>query len=191
MNKDELKDDDKVSTGENMLAVVQTKLAPKCKDPKILTLPCTTVKKMMEQYIFDMKDPYVPRSTTLLMGSSFMKHPSNMPSICSISLIDPRPKQICYLKRDNRMEVRAVLDRYLENLHQQVRSLHSSLTDETRVLSLGTQPWKAIFWISGQKYYHIPFMEWILKKLSKMGGLTLEGNEYMTKGVQVHQKKPG
>ena len=37
--KEELKADEKVSKEENVLAVVQIKLPPKCTDPEILTIP--------------------------------------------------------------------------------------------------------------------------------------------------------
>ena len=146
-NKDELTGDEKVSKEENVLAVVQKKLPSEYKDPNNFIIPRTTEKKRMKRKILDMKDPYVPYYTPVLLGKLVMKRPSDMPSVCSIIEIDPGPKRICDLKRDNRLEVRAIMDRYLENLHQQVRSLYFSLTDETRVL--GTQLWKAIFLISG------------------------------------------
>ena len=48
-----------------------------------------------------------------------------------------------------------------------------------------------LFFISGQRYYHIPFMEWVMKKLFKMGGLTPGSNfEFMAEGVNVHMKNP-
>ena len=189
MNKEELKDDDKVSTGENVLAVVQTKLAPKCKDPEILTIPCTTVKKRMKQHILDVKNPYIPCFTPVLLGKLVMKRPSGMPIVCSIIEIDPGPERICNLKGDGRMKVKVALDRYLESPHQQIRSLHFNRTDdETRVPPLGPPPWRGkselvpfrnytkrqvgadyckLFFKSGQEYYHIPFMEWIMKKVFK------------------------
>jgi hypothetical protein len=112
------------------------------------------------------------------------------------------------------MEVKVALDRYLENFHQQIRSLHFNRTDdETRVPPLGPPPWRGkselvpfrnytkrqvgadyckLFFKSGQEYYHIPFMEWVMKKLFKMGGLTPGRNfEFMAEGVLVHRKKPG
>ena len=49
-----------------------------------------------------------------------------------------------------------------------------------------------LFFKSGQEYYRIPFMEWVMKKLFKMGGLTPGRNfEFMAEGVLVHRKKPG
>ena len=48
-----------------------------------------------------------------------------------------------------------------------------------------------LFFKSGQEYYHIPFMEWIIKKVFKMSSLDRGGDEFMEKGVQVHRKKPG
>ena len=112
------------------------------------------------------------------------------------------------------MEVKATLDRYHENLHQQVQSLHSSLIDETKFPYLGEPPWKDILWIgttegipfqtrikrqvgadhwqlffiSGQEYYHIPFVEWVMKKLFKMSGPDPGDDEYMAKGVQFYIK---
>ena len=172
----------------------------------------------MKRKILDMQDLYVPCSTPVLLGKFLMKRPSDMPLGCSIIEINPGPERICILKGDDRRKIRAAMDRYLKNLHQQVWSLHSNLTDETRVPPLGPPPWKeklwvgttegvpfrirtrrpmgddhcTLFFISGQRYYHIPFMEWVMKKLFKMSGLTPGSNfEFMAKGVQVHRKKPG
>uniref|UniRef100_A0A803QRD5 Retrotransposon gag protein n=1 Tax=Cannabis sativa TaxID=3483 RepID=A0A803QRD5_CANSA len=40
-NKHKLRGNEKVSEGENVLAVLQKKLPPKCKDPGTFTIPCT------------------------------------------------------------------------------------------------------------------------------------------------------
>lgn len=135
-----------------------------------------------------------------------MKRPSDMPIVCSIIEIDPGPERICNIKGDDRMVVKAALDRYLESPHQQVQSLHSSITDETKWPYLREPPWKEVLWIgttegvpfrnqwqlffiSGQDY-HTPFMEWAMKKLFKMSGPDPVGDEYMEKGVPVYIKHP-
>ena len=145
-----------------------------------------------------------------------MKHSSDKPSVCSIIEIDPGPKRVCNLNGDDRMEVRATLNCYFKNPHPQAQSLHPTLTDATTFPYLGEPPWKEVLWIgkservssqnrkrrqvganncklfliSGQKYYHIPFMEWVMKKLFKMSGPDPGGDEYMEKGVQVYIRHP-
>lgn len=48
-NKRELKGDEKVSVRENVSAVIQKKLPPKCKDPGTITIPCTIGNKRIER----------------------------------------------------------------------------------------------------------------------------------------------
>ena len=141
-NKEDLTADEKVSKAENVLAVIQKTLPREYKDPNNFTIRRTTGNKRMKHRILDMKDLYVPCSTPVMLGKFVMKRPSDMPLVCSIIEIDPGPERICNLKGDDRREVKATLDCYLENLHHQVRSLHSNLTDETRVPPLGPPPWK-------------------------------------------------
>ena len=39
-SKRKLKGNEKVSMGENVLAILEKKLPPKCKDPGMFTIPC-------------------------------------------------------------------------------------------------------------------------------------------------------
>ena len=196
--KEELKADEKVSKEENVLAVVQKKFPSEYKDPNNFIIPRTTRNKRMKRKILDMQDLYVPCYTPVLLGKFAMKHPSDMPIVCSKAEIDPGPKRVC--------------NHYLESPHQKVNSLHSFMNDETRVPPLGPPPWRGkselvpfrnytkrqvgvdyckLFFKSSQEYYHIPFMEWVMKKLFKMGGLTPGSNfEFMAEGVNVHMKNP-
>ncbi|XP_062093502.1 uncharacterized protein LOC133799504 [Humulus lupulus] len=73
--KRKLKGNEKVSVGENISAVLQKKLPPKCKDPDTLTIPCTIGNKRFERYfyILDMEDDSIPCSTPVLLGRPFLK----------------------------------------------------------------------------------------------------------------------
>ncbi|XP_062100974.1 uncharacterized protein LOC133806892 [Humulus lupulus] len=53
-NKRKLKDNEKVSVGENVSAVLQKKLPPKCKDPDTFTIPCTIGNKRIERCMLDL-----------------------------------------------------------------------------------------------------------------------------------------
>jgi hypothetical protein len=86
---------------DNGLAVVQKELPPEYKDHDNFIIPCTTGKKRKKRYILDMKDPYIPCSTPVLLGKLVMKRPSGMPIVCSIIEIDPGPERICNLKGDD------------------------------------------------------------------------------------------
>ena len=54
MNKRKLKGDEKVSVGENVSAVLQRKLPPKCKDPGTFTIPCKIVDTRFERCMLDL-----------------------------------------------------------------------------------------------------------------------------------------
>ncbi|XP_062115183.1 uncharacterized protein LOC133829475 [Humulus lupulus] len=68
-NKRKLKANENVSVGENISAVLQKKLPPKCKDPNTFTIPCTIGKFN----ILDMEDDSFPCSTPFLSGRPFLK----------------------------------------------------------------------------------------------------------------------
>ncbi|XP_062086205.1 uncharacterized protein LOC133792316 [Humulus lupulus] len=53
-NKRKLKGNEKVSVGQNVSAVLQKKLPPKCKDPDIFTIPCTIGNKRIERCMLDL-----------------------------------------------------------------------------------------------------------------------------------------
>ena len=52
-NKRKLRGDEKVSVGENVSAVFQRKLPPKCKDPSTFTIPCTIGKTRFEKCMLE------------------------------------------------------------------------------------------------------------------------------------------
>ncbi|XP_062086261.1 uncharacterized protein LOC133792377 [Humulus lupulus] len=95
-NKTKLKGNENVSVGENVSAVLQKKLPPKCKDPDTFTIACTIEMRVIIQlanrsnayprgvvddvlvfladfYILDMEDDSVPCSTPVLLGRPFSK----------------------------------------------------------------------------------------------------------------------
>ncbi|XP_062088503.1 uncharacterized protein LOC133795067 [Humulus lupulus] len=53
-NKRKLRGNEKVSVGENVSAVLQKKLPPKCKDPGTFTIPCTIGNKRIERCMLDL-----------------------------------------------------------------------------------------------------------------------------------------
>ncbi|XP_062114334.1 uncharacterized protein LOC133825398 [Humulus lupulus] len=53
-NKRKLKGNEKVSVGENVLAVLQKKLPPKCKDLGTFTIPCTVGSKRIEGRLLEL-----------------------------------------------------------------------------------------------------------------------------------------
>ncbi|XP_052177517.1 uncharacterized protein LOC127791575 [Diospyros lotus] len=53
-NKRKLKGNEKVSMGENVLAVLQKKLPPKCKDPGMFTIPCKVGNVRIEKAMLDL-----------------------------------------------------------------------------------------------------------------------------------------
>ncbi|XP_062085501.1 uncharacterized protein LOC133791574 [Humulus lupulus] len=53
-NKRKLRGNEKVSVGENVSAVLQKKLPPKCKDPNTFTIPCTIGNKRIECCMLDL-----------------------------------------------------------------------------------------------------------------------------------------
>ncbi|XP_062119055.1 uncharacterized protein LOC133832769 [Humulus lupulus] len=53
-NKKKLKGDEKISVGENVSAVLQKKLPPKCKDPGTFTIPCMIGNKRIECCMIDL-----------------------------------------------------------------------------------------------------------------------------------------
>ncbi|XP_062103467.1 uncharacterized protein LOC133814536 [Humulus lupulus] len=53
-NKNKLKGDKNISVGENVSAVLQKKLPPKCKDPETFTIPCMIGNKRIEQCMMDL-----------------------------------------------------------------------------------------------------------------------------------------
>lgn len=53
-NKRKLSGNEKVSVGENVSAVLQRKLPPKCKDPGIFTIPCTIGNTRFERCMLDL-----------------------------------------------------------------------------------------------------------------------------------------
>ncbi|XP_062114092.1 uncharacterized protein LOC133825120 [Humulus lupulus] len=53
-NKRKLRGNEKVSVGENVSAVLQKKLPPKCKDPGTFTIPCTISNKRIERCMLDL-----------------------------------------------------------------------------------------------------------------------------------------
>ncbi|XP_062080417.1 uncharacterized protein LOC133785179 [Humulus lupulus] len=74
-NKRKLKGNEKVSVGENVSAVLQKKLPPKCKDPDTFTIPCTIGNKRIERYfyILDMEGDSISCSTPVLLGRPLLK----------------------------------------------------------------------------------------------------------------------
>ncbi|XP_062086262.1 uncharacterized protein LOC133792378 [Humulus lupulus] len=67
-NKKKLKGDEKISVGENVSAILQKKLPPKCKDPGTFTIPCMTGNKRIEQCMIDLG--------ALITGISYSSHAS-------------------------------------------------------------------------------------------------------------------
>ena len=53
-NKRKLRGDEKISVGENVSAVLQKKLPPKCKDPGTFTIPCTIGDRRIERCMLDL-----------------------------------------------------------------------------------------------------------------------------------------
>ncbi|KAH9717584.1 hypothetical protein KPL71_021883 [Citrus sinensis] len=53
-NKRKLSGNEKVSVGENVYAVLQRKLPPKCKDPSTFTIPCTIGNTRFERCMLDL-----------------------------------------------------------------------------------------------------------------------------------------
>ncbi|XP_062103514.1 uncharacterized protein LOC133814588 [Humulus lupulus] len=53
-NKCKLRGNEKVSVGENVSAVLQKMLPPKCKDPRTFTIPCMIGNKRIERCIVDL-----------------------------------------------------------------------------------------------------------------------------------------
>ncbi|XP_062115482.1 uncharacterized protein LOC133829722 [Humulus lupulus] len=53
-NKRKLRGNEKISVGENISAVLQKKLPPKCKDLGTFTIPCTIGNKRIERFILDL-----------------------------------------------------------------------------------------------------------------------------------------
>ena len=53
-NKRKLSGNEKVSVGENVSAVLQRKLPPKCKDPGTFTIPCTIGNTRFERCMLDL-----------------------------------------------------------------------------------------------------------------------------------------
>ena len=53
-NKRKLKGDEKISMGENVSAVFQKKLPPKCKDPGMFTIPCTIGSSKFKKSLIDL-----------------------------------------------------------------------------------------------------------------------------------------
>ncbi|XP_052171559.1 uncharacterized protein LOC127787541 [Diospyros lotus] len=53
-NKRKLKDNEKVSMGENVSAILQKKLPPKCKDPGMFTIPCKVGNVKIEKAMLDL-----------------------------------------------------------------------------------------------------------------------------------------
>ena len=53
-NKKKLKGNEIVNFGENVLAVLQGKILPKCKDPGSFTIPCTIGKVRFERAMLDL-----------------------------------------------------------------------------------------------------------------------------------------
>ena len=49
-----LRGDEKISVGENVSAVIQRKLPPKCKDPGIFTIPCVIGNSKIERVMLDL-----------------------------------------------------------------------------------------------------------------------------------------
>ena len=53
-SKRKLKGNEKVSMGENVLAILQKKLPPKCKDPCMFTIPCKIGNTRFELAMLDL-----------------------------------------------------------------------------------------------------------------------------------------
>ena len=53
-NKKKLRGDEKVSVSENVSAVLQRKLPPKCKDPGTFTIPCVIGNTKVERAMIDL-----------------------------------------------------------------------------------------------------------------------------------------
>ena len=53
-SKKKLRGDEKISVGENVSAVIQRKLPPKCKDPGTFTIPCVIGKTKFEHALLDL-----------------------------------------------------------------------------------------------------------------------------------------
>ena len=53
-SKRKLKGNEKVSVGENVLAILQKKLPPKCKDPYMFTIPCKIGNTRFERAMLDL-----------------------------------------------------------------------------------------------------------------------------------------
>ena len=53
-NKRKLRDDEKVSVGENVSAFLQRMLPPKCKDPGMFTIPCRIGNTRFERAMLDL-----------------------------------------------------------------------------------------------------------------------------------------
>ena len=53
-NKRKLKGDEKISVGENLSAVFQNKLPPKCKDPGMFSIPCKIGNSRFDRCMLDL-----------------------------------------------------------------------------------------------------------------------------------------
>nr|XP_027076975.1 uncharacterized protein LOC113700718 [Coffea arabica] len=97
VNRKRLRGDERVIVGENVSAVLQRKLPPKCGDPSMFTIPCrignTVIRRVMldlgasinvmpksiyaslklaDFYVLDMDDDHSPDPSPLLLGRPFM-----------------------------------------------------------------------------------------------------------------------
>ncbi|KAL0283927.1 UNVERIFIED_CONTAM: hypothetical protein Sangu_2857900 [Sesamum angustifolium] len=85
-SKGKLKGNERVSMGENVSAILQRKLPPKCKDPARRPISClprrssrrrsSTGKRVSlpaDFYVLDMREDNSPSSTSILLGRPFLK----------------------------------------------------------------------------------------------------------------------
>ena len=70
-NKRKLKGDEKIHMGENVSAVFQKKLPPKCKDPGMFTIPCKIGSSKFEKSLIDL-------GASINVMPSFIYHSLNM-----------------------------------------------------------------------------------------------------------------
>ena len=138
-------------------------------------------------YIIYMGDPSIPCLTPVLLGRPFMKTARTKIGVHAGSLTMEFDGELIKLnifedlKNPNDLHSVCLVAK-IDSVLEGIGDVNSDYQDQSRWHNYLDYCWE---------HYHIPFMEWVMKKIFKIGGQSPGSNlEFVVEGVKIHMTYP-